>query len=74
MGCGIHPAASLPAMVGYLDAGTGSMIAAAFAGGIAGIGVLLRMYGNRILGLFSKKRRAAAERAREELVGTPQED
>jgi hypothetical protein len=70
----IHDAGRLPAMLGYLDAGTGSMIAAAFAGGIAGMGVLLRMYGNRFLGLFSKKRRAAADRAREELVGTPQED
>jgi hypothetical protein len=53
----------------YLDAGTGSMLAAAFAGGAAGIGVLLRMYGNRILGVFSKKRRAEAEAARAELVG-----
>jgi hypothetical protein len=61
-------------MLGYLDAGTGSMIAAAFAGGVAGIGVLLKMYSNRILGLFSTKRRVAADHAREELVGTPQED
>ena len=74
MVCGIHVAGNLLAMLGYLDAGTGSMIAAAFAGGIAGIGVLFKMYGNRFLGLFSKKRRVAADRAREELVGTPQED
>jgi hypothetical protein len=57
-------------MIGYLDAGTGSMIAAALAGGVAGIGVLLRMYGNRILGVFSKKHRERAEQSRAELVGT----
>jgi hypothetical protein len=56
-------------MFTYLDAGTGSMIAAAVAGGAAGIGVLLRMYGNRILGVFSKKRRLQAEQDREALVG-----
>ena len=56
-------------MNAYLDAGTGSMIAAALAGGVAGIGVLFRMYGNRFLGIFSKKRREAAERERAELVG-----
>lgn len=60
------------AVLSYLDAGTGSMIAAAVAGGAAGIGVLLRLYGNRILGLFSKKRRARAEEAREELLGADQ--
>ena len=31
-------------MFSYLDAGTGSMLMAAFAGGAAGIGVLVRMY------------------------------
>ena len=46
------------------------MIAAAFAGGAAGVGVLLRMYGNRFLGVFSKKRRLEAQRAQDELVGT----
>ncbi len=61
-------------MLSYLDAATGSMIAAAFAGGFAGIAVLLRMYGNRFLGFFSKKRRAEADRARDELVGAAAED
>lgn len=56
-------------MLCYLDPGTGSMIAAAFAGGMAGFGVLLRMYGHRIAGVFSKKHRAEAEVARAELVG-----
>lgn len=60
-------------MLSYLDGATGSMIAAAFAGGAAGIGVLLRMYGNRLLGVFSKRRRAEAERAREELVGASED-
>ena len=56
-------------MIAYLDAQTGSMIAAAFAGGAAGIGVLLRMYGNRFMGVFSKKRREQARLDAAELVG-----
>ena len=36
-------------MLSYLDPGTGSMIAAAFAGGMAGFGVLMRVYGHRIM-------------------------
>ncbi len=55
-------------MLTYLDPSTGGMIAAAFAGGMAGFGVLARMYGNRFLGVFSKKRRVRAEEARAELV------
>lgn len=47
---------------------------AAVAGGAAGIGVLLRMYGNRILGTVSKSRRAKAEAAREQLVGSKTDD
>lgn len=45
------------------------MLVAAFAGGAAGFGVLLRIYGHRIAGVFSKKHRAAAEAARSELLG-----
>jgi hypothetical protein len=60
-------------MLSYLDAGTGSMIVAAFAGGAAGIAVLLRMYGHRFLGVFSKKHRAKAEEAKAQLVGDPDE-
>lgn len=41
------------------------MIAAALAGGAAGVGVLFRMYGNRFLGIFSKKRR---DKAREDAL------
>jgi hypothetical protein len=55
-------------MLSYLDPGTGSMIAAAFAGGAAGFGVLMRMYGHRLLGVFSKKHRMRAAEARAELV------
>ncbi|HET9547375.1 MAG TPA: hypothetical protein VFO97_06045 [Desertimonas sp.] len=60
-------------MLSYLDPGTGSMIAAAFAGGMAGFGVLMRVYGNRIAGVFSKKHRARAEEARAELLGEDEE-
>ena len=61
-------------MLSYLDAGSGTMIIAALAGGAAGVGVLFRMYSNRFLGLFSKKRRAEADRAREELIGSSSPD
>jgi hypothetical protein len=58
----------------YLDAGTGSMLMAAFAGGAAGIGVLLRLYGHRILGVFSKKHRRAAEDTFGDLMGKAPSD
>jgi hypothetical protein len=61
-------------MLSYLDAGTGSMLMAAFAGGIAGIGVLVRMYGHRILGIFSKKHRKQAEETFGELMGKTPSD
>ena len=61
-------------MLSYLDAGSGTMIVAALAGGAAGVGVLFRLDSNRFLGLFSKKRRAEADRAREELVGSSTPD
>jgi hypothetical protein len=61
-------------MLSYLDPGTGGMIAAAFAGGAAGFGVLFRMYGHRVLGLFSKKHRAQAEAACAELAVEDDED
>ena len=56
-------------MLSYLDAGTGSMLMAAVAGGAAGIGVLARLYGHRILGVFSKKHKAQAEETFGELMG-----
>ena len=58
-------------MLSYLDPGTGSMIAAAFAGGAAGFGVLMRMYGHRLLGVFSKKHRMRAAAAASLVVTAP---
>jgi hypothetical protein len=60
-------------MLSYLDPGTGSMILAAFAGGLAGFVVLMRMYWHRVLGVFSKKHRAQAEAAQAQLVGADAE-
>jgi hypothetical protein len=56
-------------MLSYLDAGTGSMLLAAFAGGAAGIAVLVRLDWHRFLGIFSKKHRAEAEDAFGDLMG-----
>ena len=61
-------------MFAYLDAGTGSMLMAAFAGGAAGIGVLLRLYGHRFLGMFSKKHKAQAEETFGDLMGKAPSD
>lgn len=55
-------------MLSYLDPGTGGMIAAALAGGVSGFGVLVKMYGHRVLGVFSKRHRAQAEEAKAQLV------
>ncbi len=55
-------------MLSYLDPGTGSMIAAALAGGVAGMFVFFKMYWHRFLGVFSRKHRARAEEARAQLV------
>lgn len=57
-------------MIAYLDAGTGSMLMAAFAGGAAGFGVLIRLYGHRILGVVSKKHREKAVEEFDDLMGT----
>lgn len=46
--------------LGYLDAGTGSMIVSAIVAGAAGVGVVLRLGWRRIVGVFSPKRRAEA--------------
>jgi len=45
------------------------MLVAALGGGFAGLAVLFRMYGNRFLGVFSKKRRRQAEMAQGDLLG-----
>lgn len=44
----------------YLDANSGSMIAAAVAGGLAGVAVVVKLWWRRVTGVFSPKRRAAA--------------
>lgn len=61
-------------MLSYLDPGTGSMIAAALAGGVAGVSVFCKMYLHRFLGVFSKKHRAEAEATRAQLVGDSNAD
>jgi len=61
-------------MLSYLDPGTGSMIAAALAGGVAGMVVFFRLYWHRFLGIFSKKHRAEAEATRAQLVGDQSAD
>jgi hypothetical protein len=47
----------------YLDANSGSMIAAAVAGGLAGVAVVVKLWWRRVTGVFSPKRRAAARAA-----------
>lgn len=51
--------------LGYLDAGSGSMLVSALVAGVAGIGVVFRMGWRQALGKVSPKHRAAlrAERA-----------
>jgi len=57
-------------VLAYLDANSGSMILAAFAGGAAGIAVLFKLYWNRFLGLFSNNRKAKAAEAQAQLLDT----
>ena len=52
--------------VAYLDANSGSMIAAAVAGGLAGIAVVFKLWWRRLTSLFLPKRRAAARAAKAE--------
>jgi len=66
--------ATVAPMLSYLDPGTGSMLAAALAGGFAGFVVFVKMYGHRLLGVVSKKHRAQAEEARTELMGNVDAD
>lgn len=61
-------------MFSYLDAGTGSAIVMALAGGLAGVVVLMRMYWNRILGVVSPKHRARAKEMAASLSGETDPD
>lgn len=45
----LHP------VIAYIDPGTGSMILQVVLGGIAGIWVILKLFGQRILAFFGKK-------------------
>jgi hypothetical protein len=45
------------------------MVLAAMAGGVAGIGVLVKLYWQRFLGLFSAKHRERAAGVEADLVG-----
>lgn len=63
----------------YIDPGTGSMIAATLAAGLAGIGVAIKMSWGRIAGVFSPKTRArnrelAAARAAKQADAGPVDD
>lgn len=60
-------------MLAYLDAGTGSLLLAAIAGGAAGLAVFLRMTKDRFLGMFSRRHREAAREASEELTGSSEQ-
>lgn len=42
-------------VVGYLDAGTGSMIMQALAGGIAGVAVVGKLYWRRLKRVFERR-------------------
>lgn len=61
-------------MLAYLDVGSGSVIVAAFAGGVAGIGLLFRLYWHRVLGVFSKKHRLVAKETAESLIGASDDE
>jgi hypothetical protein len=49
-------AAVLRSTLGYLDAGTGSMIVQLFLGGIAALAVTVRLWWNRLLRLLRIRR------------------
>jgi hypothetical protein len=51
---GIQPKA-MQLVVGYLDAGTGSMIMQALAGGIAGVAVVGKLYWRRLKRVFARR-------------------
>jgi hypothetical protein len=53
-------------IAGYLDPGSGSMIASMVAAGFAGIVVVFKTGGRRMLGLFSPKRRRQATESQPE--------
>jgi hypothetical protein len=62
-------------VLGYLDAGSGSMLVSGIAAAAAGIAVAVKMGAGRMLGVVSPKRRKAMKEAKAEDAGTePTED
>ncbi len=51
-------------VVGYLDAGSGSMLISGIAAAAAGIAVAVKMGAGRMLGVVSPKRRKALKEAK----------
>jgi len=51
--------------LGYLDAGTGSLIASVIVGGVAGIAAVFKTFGRNIVAMFSPSKRAALKAERE---------
>ena len=45
----------------YLDPGTGSLILQVIVGGVLGVGVLVKAYWKKIVGLFSKNKNVIKE-------------
>lgn len=58
-------------VVGYLDAGSGSMIASAIAAGAAGFIMVFKVGFGKVFGFMSPKRRKAAAEARAAVEETP---
>ncbi len=49
---------SLYPVLAYIDPGTGSMILQLLLGGVAGVWIILKLFGQRILAFFGKKPKA----------------
>jgi hypothetical protein len=58
-------------ILGYLDAGSGSMIASAVAAGFAGIAVVFKVGWRRTFGALSPKRRREAAAAKAAATDEP---
>ena len=57
--------------MGYLDAGSGSMVASAVAAGFAGVAVVFKVAYRRTFGMLSPKRRRAMAEARAQATEKP---
>ena len=52
-------------VLAYLDAQSGSVIASAVAAGFAGVAVVFKMWGRRLVGVFSRKQATTEARPAE---------